>query len=320
MTDFTVLVLDGAFASGVAATVDSLRSAAALAPRAGAGAPTWRVVSVAGGPVPLTGGLTVDTTRIPARAEASTWVVPGIATDTAPAVVERLGRDDAIAATRALARHARQGGRVAASCSAVFLLAEAGLLTGRRATTTWWLAPLLAARAPDCTVDADRMICADGPVVTAGAAFAQTDLMLHLLREYGGATLADTVARTLVIDARQAQSEYVVPEVLARGDALVVDLVERIESALPHPPSVAHLAKALTISERTLARQVHRATGRSTFALIQSVKIRRARSLLEEGRLSVAQVAEAVGYQDPTALRRAMRKVSGATPSRYRPR
>ncbi|HEX5514923.1 MAG TPA: helix-turn-helix domain-containing protein, partial [Gammaproteobacteria bacterium] len=72
-------------------------------------------------------------------------------------------------------------------------------------------------------------------------------------------------------------------------------------------------------SERTLARHVRKATGKSTLALVQSVKLRRARALLETSRMTIEQVAEAVGYQDSTALRRLMKKVTGANPSRYRP-
>lgn len=317
MADFTVLVLEDAFASSVATTVDALAAAGTLTSRSGR-APTWRVVSPAGGSVRLSNGLAINADPLPHRRDASTWVVPGIGTETPAVVRERIVRPDARAASAALARHADGGGAIAASCSAVFLLAGPGLLDGRRATTTWWLAPELAALAPGCTVDADRMVVADPPLVTGGAAFAQADVMLHLLREYGGAQLSDAVARTLLIDGRAAQAPYVVPELLANGDALVLDLVARIESALPHPPSVTDLARDLAISERTLSRQVHRATGRTTFALVQSVKLRRARALLEGSRLSVEQVAAAVGYQDATALRRAMRKVAGATPSRYR--
>jgi transcriptional regulator GlxA family with amidase domain len=73
------------------------------------------------------------------------------------------------------------------------------------------------------------------------------------------------------------------------------------------------------MSERTLARHVRKATGKSTLALVQSVKLRRARALLETSRMTIEQVAEAVGYQDSTALRRLMKKVTGANPSRYRP-
>ncbi|MCZ4498090.1 MAG: AraC family transcriptional regulator [Marmoricola sp.] len=318
MTDFTVLVLEDAYPTSVAITVDTLRAAARLAPRLGVPVPRWRLVSAYGGPVLLQGGLAVVTDPLPKRRDDSVWVVPGIGTETPAVLDRRLAKPDVPLAIRALARHARGGGTVAASCSSVFLLAGAGLLEGRRATTTWWLAPLLAEREVGCTVDADRMVCADGPVVTAGAAFAQTDLMLHLLRTYGGSALTDAVARTLLIDAREAQAPYVVPEMLANGDEMVARIVTLVEDALPDPPSVAGLAATLAVSERTLARHVTRSTGKSTLALVQSVKVRRARALLENSRMTVEQVAEAVGYQDSTALRRAMRKSVGATPSRYR--
>lgn len=319
MPTYTVLVLEDSYASSVAVTVDALRAAARLAPRLGLAAPTWSVASAYGGPVELQGGLSVDTTGLPRRRDPeTTWVVPGLGTETEESVLARLDREDVAPVVRALRRHGDGGGRIAAGCSAVFLLERAGLLDGRTVTTTWWLAPALAARAAGCTVDADRMVCADGPVVTAGAAFAQTDLMLHLLRTYGGARLSDLVARTLLVDARHAQSPYVVPELLANGDALVTRIVGIVEERLPDPPTVAGLAAELAVSERTLARQVARACGLTPLALVQSVKLRRARTLLESSRMPVEQVATAVGYRDATALRRAMRKAEGVTPSQYR--
>ena len=207
---------------------------------------------------------------------------------------------------------------MAASCSAVFVLHAAGLLEGRRATTTWWLAPALARAAAHSLVDADRMICADGPIVTAGAAFAHADLLLHLLRERCGPQLSERVARMLLLESRHAQTEFVIPEMLASGHALVERLTARIEASLPHVPSIVALARTLCVSERTLARHVRRATGKSTKALIQRIKLRRARALLENSRMPVEQVAEAIGYRDATALRRLMRKLGTATPGRYR--
>jgi len=321
MHDFTVVVLPGAYASSVAVTLDILGAAAALAPRAGVAAPRWRLCTLEGGPVRLQGGMSVEASRLPkrGRADGSTWVLPGLGLDTSAAVRQRLASADALDLAARLGRHARAGGRVAASCSAVFLLHAAGLLQGRRATTSWWHAPLLQRMAPDCTVDADRMVCADGPVVTAGAAFAQTDLMLHLLREQAGSALVDAVSRMLLIDGRQAQAPYIVAEVLANGNELVARLAARIEAALPSPPSVTSLAEAFCMSERTLSRHLQKATGKGTLALVQSVRLRRARALLESSRMSVEQVAEAVGYQDATALRRLMKRVVGATPRQYRP-
>lgn len=229
-----------------------------------------------------------------------------------------LESDDAAQAVKALGRHVKSGGQAAASCSAVFLLNAAGLLEGRRATTSWWYAPLLARMAPGCTVDADRMVCADGPVVTAGAAFAQTDLMLHLLRERCGVALADAIARVLLIDGREAQAPFAVPALMANGNELVRQITRRIEASLPRPPSVTALAGELAMSSRTLARHVRAATGRGPLALVQAVRLNRARQLIESSRLTIAQVAERVGYEDATALRRLMRKSAGATPSRFR--
>lgn len=321
MLDFTVLVLEGAYPSSVAVTLDMLAAAAAMAAASRVAPPRWRVCSVDGGPVALQGGLGVQTSRMPARArdDRSTWVVPGLGVGSSAGLRQRLARADAVAAAARLARHATSGAPVAASCSAVFLLHAAGLLQGRRATTSWWFAALLKRMAPACRVDADRMVCADGPVLTAGAAFAQTDLMLHLLRERCGSALAEAVSRVLLIDGRQAQAPFIVPEVLASGNELVARLAARVEAALPHPPTVTALAQEFCMSERTLSRHVQKATGKGTLALVQSVKLRRARALLETSRMTVEQVAAAVGYQDPTALRRLMKKVAGANPSRYRP-
>ena len=320
MTDFTVLVLSGAYASSVAATLDVLRAASLLAPRMRLARPTWRVLSPSGTSVPLSGGMHVEAAALPihSRADAATWIVPGLGIEDIDALLARLASADAQHAIRAVAAHAARGGRIAASCSAVFLLQAAGLLVDRRVTTSWWLAPELQRIEPRCSVDADRMVCADGPLSTAGAAFAQTDLMLHLLRVQFGVALADAVARVLLIDARQAQAHYVMPTMLSNGNALIAGLVARTEASLPHPPSVEALADEFAMSQRTLSRHVRDATGKSTLALVQSVRLNRARMLIESTRLTIERVAEQVGYEDATALRRLMRKAAGANPSRYR--
>ena len=92
------------------------------------------------------------------------------------------------------------------------------------------------------------------------------------------------------------------------------------QASSPTSPTytISELAREFCMSERTLSRHIHKATGKSTQALVQSVRLRRARALLESSRMTVEQVAGAVGYQDATALRRLMKKVAGANPSRYR--
>jgi len=304
----------------VAATLDVLHAASVLAPRMKVARPTWRVLSPSGNPVPLSGGMHIEAAVLPKRLrpDAATWIVPGLGLENTHAIATRLASGDAQRAIQAVAAHAARGGRVAASCSAVFLLQAAGLLPRRRVTTSWWLAAELRRLEPNCIVDADRMVCADGPLSTAGAAFAQTDLMLHLLRVQFGVALADAVGRVLLIDGRQAQAPFVMPTMLSNGNELVARLVKRIESALPHPPSVQALADEFAMSQRTLSRHVREATGKSTMALVQSVRLNRARMLIESSRMTIDRVAEQVGYGDATALRRLMRKAAGVNPSRYR--
>lgn len=320
MRDFTILVLPGTYASSVAATLDILAAAALLARRCNAPVPTWRLVSPCPSPLRLSAGLLVEVMPMPRplRSDRSIWIVPGLGAPSAHEVTARLEGDAGQRAVAAVKAHGARGGAVAASCTGVFLLQAAQLLAGRRVTTTWWLAADLARIEPRCVVDADRMICADGPVTTAGAAFAQTDLMLHLLRARCGAALADAVSRTLLIDGRQAQSPFIVPVMLSNGSDLVARLTARIESALPNPPSVAMLADEFAMSGRTLARRVRAATGKSALALLQSVRLNRARVLIETSRMSIEAVAGQVGYRDATALRRMMQKGAGANPSKFR--
>lgn len=320
MNDFTILILPGANASSVAITLDVLSAAAALAPRVGAAAPRWHIACAGGANAALSNSMSVTGKALPrsARADGSLWVVPGLGLASAKLIASRFAEPDALQAIAALRAQARAGGTIAASCSAVFLLQAAGLLEGRRVTTTWWLAPLLSRLEPACKVDADRMVIEDGKVITAGAATAQTDLMLHLLRTRFGLPLADAVARTLVIDARQAQAPFVAPAMIAMGSDLVARLSAYVEATLPRMPTIAELAGHVCMSERTLARHVKAATGRSPLSLLQSLRLNRARVLLETSTLPVAEVAARVGYGDATALRRLMRKAAGASPRQFR--
>ena len=320
MTDFEVLVVDGTNPTGVAMTRDILDAARLLAERAGHVGPSVTFHSPDGGDVRLQGGLSISTRRLPDRQSqrAPVLLIPGIWVENASQLHERLQRDDCQQVIRYIARRAAAGACIAASCSGVFLLQAAGVLDGRHATTTWWLAPELCRIAPHTRVEGNRILCVDGPVITAGAAFAQSDVMLYLLRQRFGAALVDAVSRILLLHERTESAQFVVPSMLASGDRLVTKLTQRVESALPAVPSVAELAIELCISERTLGRHVRYATGMGTNALIQSIRLHRARALLQTSRMSVDLVAEAVGYSDTTALRRLMQKTVGTTPGRLR--
>ncbi len=319
MHDFTVIALPGAFASSVALSTDMLTTATVLAPSLDLPTPRWRLCSPARGPVRLGQHLHLRAQPLPREPDGrSCWIIPGPGVEDPQAVAERLKAADIAPVLRAVRAHVAAGGQVAASCSSVFLLHAAGLLGGRRATTTWWLAAALQRLAPDCRIDPDQMVIDDGPIITAGAALGHTDLMLHLVRQRFGPSLTQALARALLLDRRQSQAAYMVPAVMAQGSALIAALSAHIEDCLPNAVDVTGLAAYAGMSTRTLSRQVNKATGQGPLHLIRSVQLNKARALLENSRYSVETVAERVGYRDPTALRRLMRKRLNATPRQLR--
>jgi transcriptional regulator GlxA family with amidase domain len=320
MTKFNILVMQDAYASSVALTIDILSAAAALAPQHKLSAPQHKLFSATGGEIELSNGMKLATYSL-ARVRLNRdemWLVPGIGISSAAQASERLDQADAQVAAALLKKVSHAGCRIAASCSAVLLLQHAGLLAGKRVTTAWWLAPLLQQRESTCQIDANRMVVSDGRLVTAGAALAQTDLMLHLLREHFGIKLADAVARLLLIDKRQSQAPFIVPQAYASGNQLVAQLSARFEKTLPTPPSLPLLAQEMGMSERTLARHIRAATGRTPLALLQSIRIHQAQALLQNSRLSVDEIAARVGYQDATALRRLLKTTMQSTPRQIR--
>ncbi|QGW75988.1 helix-turn-helix domain-containing protein [Pseudomonas alkylphenolica] len=319
MHDFTILVVPGAFASSVSATLDILATAATVAERHGEATPRWRVCGPQPGPVTLGHGLQLHVEPLEnSAADSSCWVIPGIGVSDVDMLERRLEEAWVAPLLCALNAHLSNGKEIAASCSAVFLLHAAGLLDGRKVTTSWWLAPHLQRISPRCCVDPDVMVLADPPLTTAGAAFAQTDLMLHLLRRRLSPGIADAVGKALLLDRRHLQSPFVVPAMMAQGNALISNLTAQIEASLPQLPGVKALAAQAGMSERTLSRHVHKATGHSTRQLIQRVQLNKARALLESSKYSVESVAEQVGYQDATALRRLMRRLLNASPRQLR--
>lgn len=319
MHDFTLLVIPGAFASSVTVTLDILATATSVGERRGLATPRWRICGPQPGPVTLGHGLQLQVEPIEQNdQDNSCWVIPGIGVGDIGLLEQRLQEPWAAPLLSALRTHIANGQEIAASCSAVFLLHAAGLLEGRRVTTSWWLAPHLQEISPGCRVDPDFMVLADPPLTTAGAAFAQTDLMLHLLRRRLSPEIADSVSKALLLDRRQLQSPFVIPAVLVQGNALISRLTAQIEDSLPELPGVKALAASLGMSERTLSRHVRKATGHSTRQLIQRVQLNKARALLESGKYSVEAVSAQVGYQDATALRRLIRRLLNSTPRQLR--
>ena len=260
------------------------------------------------------------TAKLPAPLKGDLVVVPGGDAATADELAHWLDDRDVRAAANWLAHAAATGAHVAANCNAVFLLAGAGLLDGKRATTTWWLSTVFRKLHPNTTLDLDHMVVQSGHITTAGAAFAQADLMLSLVRRFGSASLATQCARYLLLDERQSQTRYAVLRHVARQDDFLEKVERWLETHLSQPFSVAALAKHMNVSYRTLVRRLQSSVGMSPIRLVQRVRVERALHLLETTRRTFIDIAGSVGYEHPAPLRRLLARDLAMGPKALRSR
>jgi len=322
-----ILALDEVLDSSLAITLDLLRAAQSIA--AQRRTPLALEMRVLGARrLVRTGcGLVLradDTFRnalaaAPARRGRPDWAIVPAMGQYGTALVEHLARPDAVQARELLAALAGRRVPIGASCASVFLLAEAGLLEGRAATTTWWVADHFRRRYPGVELDERRMVVRDGAMLTAGSAFSQLDLMLAVLADLGGLQLADDCARYLLIDRRPSQARYMVAAHTRHHDPLVAAAEAWVDRHLGEASiTVERLAGALATTPRTLSRKVLAATGFPAIKLIQRRRLMMATHLLETTRLPLEQVAERVGYATGTTLRRLLRRELDTSPSALR--
>ena len=247
-------------------------------------------------------------------------VIPGLGLATA----EEIDRFFATRASRVVVDWLGKTGRrcplIGAACSAVFLLAEAGLLENRIATTTWWLGATFRERYPEVDLDETRMLVDSGDVLCAGAALAQIDLMLHLIARAASPDLSREVSRFLAIDRRPSQARYMMLSAVGGLGKDVTEIERWIRTNRSRSFSVTEMAKALGMSTRTLDRRVRLATGRGPSQFIQRIRLEYASHLLETSDLPLREIANQVGYRDATTLRRLLRRHLDLNPSELRSR
>jgi transcriptional regulator GlxA family with amidase domain len=310
--EVAVLVYDGVFDSGLAAILDVLDGANAM--RTGIpGAPSWLVTTIGHQPQVRTGAGHLVTTEPLQRAEAADLlIVPALAERRPEALLDHVGGDQSLPLRQLVARTRERGTPVASACTGTFLLAEAGILDGHRATTSWWLAPFFRTRFPAVNLDQSRMVISSDGVTTAAAAFGHVDLALTIVRAASPA-LADLVARYLVVDERSSQSAYTITSALAQSDPTVAAFERWARARLAQPVSIPDAAKAIGVSNRTLQRCVQRAAGTSPIRFVQDLRIEQASHLLRTTELSLETIARKVGYEHPNTLRVLLRERTGKT-------
>lgn len=312
----SVLGYPGCFASEVHGVPDLLTMATRVAEFRGAVEPAYDVRIVS----PRRRVLASGDVRIgvaPLR-PSDVLVVPGF--EIGPAVdvdgvLSRLGPE--LGAIRA---HAAGGGAVVSICIGAFLLAEAGVLDGRTATTSWLFADLLARRYPAVDVRADQLVVTDRGVTTAAAFSAMYDFALTLIRRRSGESVARATARiALVDDARTSQTPYVDQSVLPAGGSTFADDVKRwLDQHLDAAYDLEQLATEFHVSSRTLLRRFGETTGATPLEYLQAARMRRAGRLLETTGRTVARIAGEVGYRDPASFSRLFRRHTGKAPGEYR--
>jgi AraC family transcriptional regulator, transcriptional activator FtrA len=271
----------------------------------------FHVCSLDHGPLKATGGIMVQPTAS-ARAlrGAGTVVIPGW---------RDVNEPPSEALVRAVREAYRRGARLVTICSGVFVLAAAGLLDGKRATTHWRYVDRLRARYPAVRVEPDMLYVDEGNILTSAGSAAGIDLCLHIVRRDYGAEIANRVARRLIMPPQRdgGQSQYIPAPVAAHPDRGLAAVLEWAMRGLNQPLSVDALARRAGMSPRTFARRFRAETG--TTPHLWLIHQRSAPSRDDE-RVGRDQVAANVGLQTAATLRVHFRRIIGTTPTAYRRR
>ncbi|CAB3957914.1 HTH-type transcriptional regulator CdhR [Achromobacter insolitus] len=264
------------------------------------------------GAVRVSTGLTVQARPLTARSQADTWLVTG--------VLSPLSRPVAPGLPQLLKKLAPRARRVAGLCTGAFLLAEAGLLDGRRATTHWHWAEALQQRHPRIQVEADRIYIADGPVWTSAGMTAEMDLALALVEKDLGADIARSVAHRLVMHQRRSggQSQHSEMLRLAPKSDRIQQALEHARRNLARPLSVEDLAQAASLSPRQFSRVFTAETGQSPAKAIEGLRLEAARLMIETSRHPLEIVARETGFRDRRHLREAFLRGFGMPPQTVR--
>lgn len=314
-TRVAILLAPGFTDSGLSVLLDVLRTANVFAP----GTFDIRLASHTGGEVAAASGfLSARTQTLRAASKAEVVLVPGLWAEGPEGVDALLARDDVRALSRALERAHRRAAIVGAACSGVFVMAEAGLLDGRRATTTWWLASHLRRRRPAVDVDPAPSLVVEPGLLTAGAVFGIADLAFHLVAQRLGPSLAHRCTSVLLLHRQPSQAAVMAVGQLA-GDDPVVRAAERwVRAHLETSFDIAALARGVGTSARTLARRLDASVGMSPVRFVQQIRLETARYLFRTSKLTVDEVSVRVGYADTTTLRRLIKRHLGVSPKALR--
>ncbi|NEE16492.1 helix-turn-helix domain-containing protein [Streptomyces sp. SID7499] len=247
-----------------------------------------------------------------ALATADTVVIAPVA----PAHLADEVSDDVLAALALI----RPGTRIVSICTGAFVLAAAGLLDGRRATTHWQVADRFRHMFPRVDLDPDVLFVDDHPFLTSAGAASGVDICLHLVRKDHGSRLANSVARRCVVPPFRdgGQAQYIEQPVPEQGAASTAATRAWALERLDEPLTLTDLSGHARMSQRTFARRFHDEVGLSPGRWLIQQRVVRARHLLESSDLTVDQIAGRVGFATGASLRQHLNAAIGVSPQAYR--
>jgi len=214
------------------------------------------------------------------------------------------------------------GACICSICASSFLVARAGLFSGKDATTHWGLTEKFRKEYPEVNLKSEKMLVDEGDVISAGGVTAYLDLCLYIIRKFGSHDLAASISKTLLIDSnRQSQVPYSRYQLNKKhGDDNILRAQKYIESEYRNGITLQDIAEKAVLTVRTLNRRFKAGTGDTPTEYLQAVRIEVARYLLESTQKTVDEITTEVGYEDTSSFRRLFKSQTRLTPSEYRKR
>jgi transcriptional regulator GlxA family with amidase domain len=221
-----------------------------------------------------------------------------------------------------LIRMHEHGADIVSNCTGAFLLAESGLLNGKKATTHWGFVKQFRERYPQVDLQAEQMITSDGSIFCSGGGMAWFDMALYLIERYCGYDIARASAKSYVIDmGRGSQAAYSgLPGKRYHQDTRILALQDWLDVHFTETISIQDLANQANLTERTFKRRFKAATGDSPIHYLQHLRIEAAKKRLEVTQESVEQITHQVGYENVASFIRLFKRYTSMTPSAYRAR
>lgn len=310
VTRIAVVAMDNVLGSSLGITLDVLNTAADLMKSKGGAELSVQVFSLRrASQVRSSSGLQISglVPRTDVK-QPDVVMLPGCNVNDPEKLLQWLHDPEFEAVRDWLRRVAPQARMIASGCVGTFVMASTGLLDGRSATTTWWLAREFQRLYPKVTLNMTRMVVDEDKYLTAGAALAQADLALHVVRRLCGPKVARLSASFMLADERPSQAHFAISTFMAHPHPDIARAEKWIIQNLSRPFTVEELAKSVHLTPRTLARRFVEATGSTPYNFIQRIRVERAHHLVQTTSHPLQHIAEAVGYQDLSALRRVFKR------------